>query len=122
MVKWPAGRLEEPLNDEVGKFIREFRKHTRWTREKHLAWAELEQKMVKTRYQFFVGRAQLYGLGPKGDGYLYDVPSTQRGFLSTYRGHLVRLVVAGHSRTERMIMVGLFNRDLLLAPVASERD
>ena len=122
MVQLPTGRLEYPLNDEVGKCIREFRKHTRWTKEKHLAWAELAQKLVKTRYQSFMGRAQLYGLGPKGDGYLYEVPSTQRGFLSAYRGHLVRLVVTGHSRTERMIRVGLFNRDLLLAPVASEQD
>ena len=68
----------------------------------------------------WVGR--IHRLGPKGDGYLYEVPSTQRGFLSAYRGHLVRLVVTGHSRTERMIRVGLFNRDLLLAPVASEQD
>ena len=118
----PTRRLEDPQNDEVGKFIREFRKHTRWTKEKHLAWAELEQKLVKTRYQFFWARAQLYGLGPKGDGYLYEVPSTQRGFLSTYRGHLVRLVVAGHSRTERKIMVGLFNRDFLQLTLTTENN
>ncbi len=110
------GRFEDPLNDELGKFIRDFRKHTRWTKEKRLALVRLEEKLIKARYQKFWGRARGYALSRIGDSYLYDVPPTQRGFLSAYRGHLVRMIVVGQDRFERKIMVGLFNRDSLPPP------
>ncbi len=115
-----AGKFPDPLNDEIGKCVLEFRKHAAWTKEKHLAWAQVEQKLIKARYQWFWGRPQRYELGPKGDSYLYEVPVTQMGFLSAYQGHLVRLIVTAQSRHDRKIMVGLFNRDLLLPTLAKD--
>ena len=120
MIQWP-GTIADPLSDEIGGLIRKLREYAIWTKEKREAFAQLRAKLDKSGYKQFDGHPNRYGLGPLGDSYLLDVPDNRRGFLSAYRGRLVRLVVVSQSRFDRGLMVGVFNRDLLLAP-AGEGD
>jgi hypothetical protein len=106
------GIYEDPLSDDIGKLIAAFQGFPRWTTEKRQSFKTLHGALKKSRYKSFIGHPHRYGLGPIGDSYFFDVPSNRRGFLSKYRGRLVRIIVTATGRFDRGLMVGAVDRSL----------
>jgi hypothetical protein len=95
MSLWPEQQIPDSLDDEVGKCLQRFHAIRTWTSAKAELFKQLERLTSKERYLRFSGDFRDYHLERKGQSCLYDVPHTQRGALSKFRGSRIRLICAG---------------------------
>lgn len=88
-------QIEDNLDDEVGRCLRNLHLNRTWTAEKKRLFAQLEVLTKRERYLLFTGDYRDYHLERKGQSCIYAVPLSQRGALKIYRGKHVRLICVG---------------------------
>jgi hypothetical protein len=92
-------KIDDDIDDELGRLLRQLRTMPTWTDEKKRLFKEASEVASRENYLRFTGDFRDYNVVRNGDSCLYDVPPTQRGALAAFRGERVRLICAG--RTDR---------------------
>ncbi|MEI7688077.1 MAG: hypothetical protein WCL32_23975 [Planctomycetota bacterium] len=99
--------VQDPLDDEAGRLIREVLGERSLTRRRELR-DKLVRQLKASGYIDFIGNPLNYHLRTTGQSYLYRVPETKKGNLQKLRGKLIRIVCVGSTRMDPDLMAGVY--------------
>lgn len=102
-------KIEDSRTDEDGRLMQKICSFpTRWSGGQELLRQQLIKSLESKNYIGFAGHPNRYQLGVVGESCLYQIPENRRGYLSIFRGKLVRVVcVHSGSYANRYYMAGL---------------
>ena len=99
-----ADKIEDTLNDNIGKILKQLLEIPTYTKAKKLLHLELIELLKKGGYYEFVGHPSKYHLSRVGESCFYDVHPNRRGHLKKFRNKRVRLICVSSGRYDRLLM------------------
>ena len=97
----------QSLDRVIDNYQRRLAEMPTWTKEKRQLVQDLEDHLSAGGYDWIrTNRDGCFGLTGLGNDKVQKISSTKRGYLSSYRGQIVRIVCVGPGRYKRSYRVG----------------
>ena len=97
----------QSLDRVIDDYQRRLSEIPTWTKEKRQLVQDLDDDLSAGGYEWFrTNRDGCFGLTGLGNDTVQEISPTRRGYLSSYRGQIVRIVCVGPGRYKRSYRVG----------------